>query len=236
MRRMVLFTRLVALLAVVSLVGPACATEPRPLAVLSLASHNDVTCDVSSAVEIVACPESPAWLYATLKLFSEGAELSSLDTSRPWGAVVQFDEKLSAFAFIPIKDAEQLSWDLADYVEIVSNDGDVYEIVGKEAGRRLYAKQVEDWVFVSDSADTLRSLPYHPQELLGGLHEKYDVALQLELGNVPEKDRKKLLAMLDQGLGPVVRQLTSAETVENIGAALSTLEHVTFGWSPHRSK
>ncbi|MFV2066715.1 MAG: hypothetical protein ACC645_07005 [Pirellulales bacterium] len=236
MRRIVSFALLAALLPAAGLVRTAQAEEPKTLVVLSLSSHDEVTGDIASVAKIADSPDSPGWLVATLKLFSEGADLNNLDSSRPSGAVVRLDQELSAYAFIPVRDAEQLSWELSEFIDVVGNDGEVYEIVGKETGKRLYAKESGGWLFVSDNAETLRTVPENPATLLGGLNKQYDVALRFELHNVPAEHGKKLLAKLDQKLGPVVRDVATDKTVDNIGEALYALDQVTLGWSRHVAK
>jgi hypothetical protein len=224
-------------LATLATARTAVAESPKPLVVLSLSSYNDLVGEPAPVGEVASVSGMPTWLAATLKLFGEGRDLDSLDPTRPWGVVVQRDGELSAYAFAPVKDAEQLAWDLDEFIESPSDVGDgVYEIVAREGGKKLYAAESAGWVFVSDKAETLRTLPDDPAKLLAGLNKRYDIALRFELHNVPAERGKKMLEQLDQQMGAVARRITSDETVEMLGKILFELDEVTLGWTPHSSK
>jgi hypothetical protein len=215
----------------------AVAESPKPLVVLSLSSYNALVGESAPVGKVADVKGMPTWLAATLKLYGEGRDLDSLDPTRPWGAVVQREGELSAYAFAPVKDAEQLAWDLDEFIESPSDVGEgVYEIVAREGGKKLYTTESAGWVFVSDKAETLHNLPDDPAKLLGGLNKQYDVALQFELHNVPAENGKKMLARLDEHMGEAARRITSDQTVEMLGKILFELDQVTLGWTRHGSK
>ena len=215
----------------------AVAESPKPLVVLSLSSYDDLAGESAPVGNVADVEGMPTWLAATLKLYGEGRDLDSLDPTRPWGAVVQRDGRLSAYAFVPVKDAEQLAWDLDEFIENPSDIGDgVYEVVVREGGKQLYAAESAGWVFVSDKAETLRNLQDDPSKLLGGLNKQYDVALRFELHNVPAERGRKMLARLDEHMGEAARRITSDEAVEMLGKILFELDEVTLGWTRHTGK
>jgi len=218
--------------------GPAGAADgPKPLVVLSLSGYDSVLCDPGELGGVAKASELPTWLSSMLKLFAEGRDASGIDPARPWGAVVQLADGLSAFGFIPVTDAEELSWELSSHIESRTEVGaDVYKVVGTEPGKQLYAKDGGRWLFVSDCPETLATVPYDPTRLLHGLDKQYDVALRFELKNVPAEEGEKILAMLDRTIGQELRQRTSDETVEIIGRAANVLDQATLGWSEHASK
>ena len=223
------------LLAISGFAAPsAMAAGPKPLVVLSLSSHSDVVGQIEALNEVAEAPEMPAWLSSTLKLFAGGRDLRGLDKSRPWGAVIQLDDKLSAYAFVPVADLEELSWELDAYIQSTTDlGGGMYEVVGTEGNKKLYTKQSGGWLFVSDDADTLDTVSENPCKLLGGLDKQYDVAVRFELGNVPAEHGKKILAKLDEKVGPTLRRMASQRTVGILGDAAFALQHVTLGWWQH---
>ncbi len=225
----------VVLLSLLSVaVVPAAAASPKPLVVLSLSSHNDVADSIAPLGEVAETPDLPTSLSSLLKLYAEGEGLAGLDPARPWGAVVQLGSGLSSYAFVPVTDAERLSWELYSYIRSTEPVGDeIYEVVGTEPGKKLYVKPTADWLFVSDRPDVLKTVPTDPGELLGGLNKQYDIALRFELNNVPSEHGEKLLQMLDRQLGPVLRKVASEEALEVIGHAAFALQHVTLGWQQH---
>ena len=157
------------LVAVASFLVPAVplfAREHKPLVVLSLSSHDAA----KSATESINCVKDmqklPTWLSSLLALYAQGQEVSGLDKSRPWGAVVQYGEKVAAYGFLPITSIDALASELSGYISSTTDLGDgTYHVLGTEAGKELYAKQSGDWLFVSDSAENLADVPADPTKL-----------------------------------------------------------------------
>lgn len=228
---------MVAMASTVSSVTAARADEsPKPLVVLSLTSQNDLTCESGAISEIGKASELPVWLSSMLKLFDEGRGVDGLDGSRPWGAVVRRGQGLSAYGFVPVTDAEELSWQLSSYIDRTEEVGnEVYRVIGTD-GDQLYAKLAGEWLLVSDCPESLQTTPADPAKVLGGLNHRYDVAVRLDLKNVPAEHGKKLLAMLDKKLGSTLRRVASEPTMELIGKIAYGLDEVTLGWSPRGEK
>jgi hypothetical protein len=209
---------------------PALVNAADELVVLSLASHNQVD-DCESVGFVAKSPEMPTWLASTFKLYAEGRGAHGLDGSRPWGAVVFGGENLKAYAFIPVTDAESLSWELDEHIDSVTDlGGDIHKVVGTEEGTQLFAKEQGGWLFVSDRESCLQTVTYDPTKLLDEMNKEYDVAVRLVLKNIPADDGHKILAKLDKVMGPALRKMTSDETVEILGEAAFALEEVTLGW------
>ena len=176
-------------------------------------------------------PEMPTWLASTFKLYAEGRGVNGLDGTRPWGAVIFGGEKLRAYAFVPVTDAESLSWELDEYIDSVTDiGGGIQKVVGTEEGAELYAMEQGGWLFVSDCEWCLENVVYDPTKLLDGMNKDYDVAVRLVLKNVPADEGHKILAKLDKVMGPTLRKMTSDETVEILGEAAFALDEVTLGW------
>jgi len=213
------------------------AKSPQPLVVLSLSSYDDVAGEIESIAKLAEAPEMPTWLSGMLKLYGEGKEAGGLDKSRPWGAVIQLGDGLSAYGFFPVTDPETLSWELGDYIRDVEDVGDgIYKVIGEEEGKQLYALPSNGWLFIADCPDVLATVPSDPAKLLRGLNTQYDAALRFELKNVPADHGKKLLAFLDKKLGAALRKGASEQTMEIIGGAAYALDQVTLGWSEHRAE
>ncbi len=225
-----------SLVAVVclALTSSALAGPPKPLVVLSLASYDQAKADPASVGFVGKSPDMPTWLSGLFKLYSEGKPLSGLDTGRPWGAVIQIDDGLSAYAFVPVTDAETLLSELYQHVAKASDvGGGLYHVVGTDSTKELYAKVEGDWLYVSHSTKCLANVPSQPQTLLDGLDQKYDVALRLTTSNIPADHGQKILAQLDKMIGPALRQVSSEATVKMLGQAANSLDDVTLGWSRH---
>lgn len=208
--------------------------SPKPIAVLSLTSHQTLAGDTDGIGELAEVSDLPTWLASMLKLFAEGQGASGLDAARPWGAVVQLGDGLSAYGFVPIRDAEYLLWDLDDHIDSTEEVGsDVYCVTGKEPGKKLYARVAKDWVYVANCREDLADVASDPVALLSGLDKKYDAALCLETKNIPAKQGRELIDLLGDKLGSVIRKHASDDTLQFMGEALYASEQITMGWSKH---
>ncbi len=214
--------------------APATVHGAKPIAVLSLTSHQALEGDTDGIGEMAKVSDLPTWLASMLKLFAEGQDASGLDASRPWGVVLQLDDGLSAYGFVPIRDAEYLLWDLEEYIDETEEVGtDTYRVTGTEPGKQLYARVKGSWVYVADSREDLDDVAADPAALLSGLDKKYDVALCLETKNIPEKEGRALINLLGDKFGSVIRRHASEDALNFLGEALYASEQVTMGWKKH---
>ena len=115
--------------------GQAAAADAKPLVVLSMSSYDSLVADPDCVKDLGEAPRTPTSFASMFKLFSQGKVLESLDKTRPWGAVLQIqDDKLSAYGFVPVKDAEQLAAELGQYIASTSDWGNgVYRVEAPKA-------------------------------------------------------------------------------------------------------
>ncbi len=232
MRKLLAFALLASLCF--TLTAPAAEREPKPLVVLSLSSYDQAKEDPAGMQFVGESPDMPTWLSGLFQLYSQGKDLAGIDSSRPWGAVIQLGDELSAYAFIPVSDPETLLSELYEHVESTEDiGGGIYRVTGTDSQKHLYAKLLGDWIIVGQSAKCLAHVVQQPTTLLDGLDQKYDVALRLTVKNVPADKGQKLLAHLDKTFGPILRRTTSDATVKILGQAAASMEDVTFGWCRH---
>lgn len=64
------------------------------------------------------------------------------------------------------------------------------------APQKLVLHQADEWLFVSNQAQALKQLPARPDLLLGDLPAKYNVAVQLQIGDLAAPLREQLLAVV----------------------------------------
>lgn len=223
---------LVAAASFMASATPLFARDHKPLAVLSLSSYDAAKTATDSIGCVKAAQKLPTWLSSLLSLYAQGQEVSGLDKSRPWGAVVQHGERVSSYGFLPITSLESLAAELSSYISSTTELGDgIYHVIGTESGKELYAKQSGDWLFVSDSAEGLAHVPADPSSLLDGLDKKFEIGVRLALKNVPARIGNEILAQLDKAVGAALRQKTSDEDVELLGKVAFALDEVTLGWA-----
>jgi hypothetical protein len=252
-RKTVLSTLFVALLLGVCGVCPAQAASPadlKPVAVLSLPSYDEAAEDFQFAAGLCDQPELTGKLQAIAKAVGQGIALVGLDKDRPMGAVVQMDgDQPSGYVFLPVMDIDQLHAVVKPLVaEITQLDDGLYKVVGKEEPKTMYVKtSPAGWLFMSEKREALAATPDDPRELIGGLSEKYDVAVRLNVANLPEHQRQRLIAKLKEdtlrelqrkpGEGDqeyTVRKIVTEGLLGAVVCGMKELDQITLGCSLDR--
>jgi len=254
-RKTVLSMLVVALLLGTSGVGSALAGghrsealvgDVKPVAVVSLAGYDALLGNVELAGILAGRPRLAKGLEGLLAVVTQGRGLEGLDTKRPWGVVIQADgSKLGGYAFLPVGDFEKFKEVLKPYIQKVEDlGGGLHKVQGKGPGQAIYVKQTSGWLFVCDKAEGLAGTPDDPAQLLGGLHEQYDVAARLNASNVPAQQREQLIAKIQQQAEKdlqrrpgedehehAIRKIVAGKILAAVLTTVKDLETVTLGWS-----
>ncbi len=209
----------------------------KPLAVLALASHDGRVEDSAEIGKIAERLGLPTWLDSLTKLYAAG-DVAGIDASRPWGAVIGLGtDGLGAYGFVPVSDIDTLKWELDSYIAKVEEVSyGVYRVVATEGGKELYAKVTDDgWLFVSHRAATLRDAVGDPRTIVSGLAKAYDVAVRLELRNVPAEHGRKIVARLKEMARDKfnVDRVMPRDRLRALLTAAFHLDEVTLGWGRH---
>lgn len=249
MRKTVLSTLLVALLLGMSGAASVLAGSPgdvKPVAVVSLAGYDALLGNVELAGELAGRPKLAKGLEGLLAVVTQGRGLEGLDTKRPCGAVIQTDgAKLGGYAFLPVSDFEKFREVLKPYIQKAEDlGGGLHKVQGKGPGKPFYVKQTGGWLFVCDQAEGLTHTPADPAQLLGGLPEQYDLAVRLNVGNVPAKQREQLIAQIQRQAEKdlqrrpgedekeyAIRKIVAGKILAAALTMVKDLDTLTLGWS-----
>lgn len=240
MRKSVLCVVIMSLLLGAAAIGPAMADDAKPLVVMSLADHDGLVAEASSLKNIAQAEQMPVWLQSMLRLYIEGGDLNSLDRARPWGAVLQIDDsdKLSAYSFLPVTDAEGLLLDISEFIDSSTDIGNgVYRIDSAKDDKFLFAKVTEDgWIIAGDNADVVADAPSDPGKLIKGLNKKYDFALQVNTCSIPSHHGQAALERIKSELNSQfsVESLVPEKTLKAVYEAAAHIDQITLGWSRHK--
>lgn len=239
MRKYVSIVLAACLLSAFAAVNTAQAGDAKPLVVLSMASYDDLGVDAHSLNDIAAAPKLPVFMQGLLRLYIEGRALMNLDSDRPWGAVMQIDgDKLSAYAFIPVKDAQGLWNELVSVIDDPADVGNgVYRIDSITEDKHVFVKVTDGWIIASDDAQTLADSPQDPGKLVNGMDKKFDFAVQANVSNIPSHHEMFALNMLKSQLNNQysVSSLLPEKTLDAVFEAAANLDQVTLGWSPRKN-
>ena len=245
--RKILLSVMAVLLAAGLLAPGAAAADPaqgaKPVAVLSLAGYDEMKADLDLVGKLAEDPGAVAKLEAFLNLVTNNKLLAGLDKKRPWGAVVQADaDRISGYGFLPVSDLSQLLALVEPHVGKPKDLGNgVFEFQAK--GKTVCYKEKDGWLLLAKKPEDLATTA-DPKSLLGGLNEKYDLAVRLLMANVPPKHRERLLAEVKKhgekhlnrwphegDQEHALRRKAAERMFQSLTKAVDELDQVTLGWS-----
>lgn len=181
---------------------------PKPLVTIAFSGYDELLKDIEFVGNLSGNPQLKAMVEGSIQQSPAGPVLAGVDATRPWGFVVQTDaEKFPLFAFVPVTDFKKLLTALEPMVG-GANDagGGVWEI--QVQNQMLYLKEnPAGWVFIARNPDVLASTPADPIKALGGLHEKYDLAVRVSVANLPPALRQMAIGFVQMGLQSGMQRL-----------------------------
>ena len=259
-RKMLLFVMLPSLLLATAAwqIAPSLAQETaadgdkpasdgsKTVAVVSLASYDDMLQNVAFIGELLTGqPDMDQQAEMFIGMFTQGQGLAGLDKSKPSGAIVQANgDSIDVLIFLPINDVTQLLEVLTAF-DVTSEEGDdgIFTVQARDQPE-VFVQPKGSWAFVARSREALSAAPDDPQKLLNGLDEKYDVAVQFNVQNLPEMYRTMAIAALKEGVAEGLKQAqdeggTESEArkqyaealMSNTVSVITDTDQVTVGWS-----
>ncbi|MDX1947458.1 MAG: hypothetical protein SFU86_18800 [Pirellulaceae bacterium] len=226
-------------LATLALLAPVAllAAEPKPVAVISMASVDETLADVGYLTTVTGMEDAGKMV----RLF--GAALTSgMDKKRPAGAfVVPLAGEFPTVAFIPVTDLKQLLTIHKEYIGEPSDEGDGVQKVG--LSRTAFIKEQNGWVFIAESKDHLVDLPADPSKLLGDLPTRYNLAGKVLVQNIPQEFRQMVIDEIKFGLergldAPAIGrgdrdsiEQAARTSLAQIERYLNEAEEVSLGWA-----
>jgi hypothetical protein len=216
----------------------------KTVAVLSVASYDELAGDVKFLGSLAGQPGAPEMLEGSIALFTQGRGLASIDRSMPWGIILQTDgTRFIPVACLPVTKLDDLLQVAENYGAKAQDAGKGVKEISLPNGQSVYVTANDNWAFVAQSADTLADLPADPQKTLAGLVTDYDVALQFSVQNIPQMYRQMALAAFEAGLAQGMAHQQGTEQQRELQQKLAEmqrkqvvtmiqeLDSVTIGWA-----
>ena len=250
MRRTLLST-----LVVVLLLGgwSACPAQEapagglKPLVTVSFSGYDSLRADLDFLGKLSDNPQLAQQMEGTLAMLTKGQGLAGLDKTKPWGAVMQTDgqQEFPVYGFIPVTDLKQLLSLIGPLLPggppEEPADG-IYEI--DIDGPTVFVQEKGGWAFIVTNRDDLAKVPADPSKVLGGLNEKYDLAVRASIQNVPMEFRQMLAAQLQAGaqIGMqrlpgesdedyALRQGVAKQMIQRVNDMANELDEVLIGFA-----
>lgn len=199
------FSLLVALVALGAAPREAAAQSSgetsKNIAVISFSGYNALMEDINFIGSLSGQPEMAKNLEGMLAFFTQGQGLSGMEKGKPWGAVVRpaAQGPPEALGFIPVSNLQQLLDLAAGFQVNVEKGADGVIKLEPQQGQSFCIKEQDGWAFIAQRPDQLTDLPADPAKLLGGLNEKYDLAVRLDVQNVPDEAMNMMLSAIKAG-------------------------------------
>lgn len=215
--------------------------EAKPIVTIAFSGYDDLVSDLNFVGELAGNPQLGSALEMTTMLATGGQELKSLDKSKPWGGIVVAEgPEIRGLGFLPLGDLEELKAILeTNGVEGKEEDGC---LVVPVQGQDVYFKGADGWLFFSGQSANLKDLPKDPAGSLGGLHDSYNLAIRLDVKNIPEMLRGMLVEGLQLGLQAGMTQMpgetdqqyalrskVAGQSLEQLERAVNELDAIQLG-------
>jgi hypothetical protein len=224
--------------------SPSEAGGAKAMAVVAISSYDELIGDVKFIGKLIDRPDIGDMVTGGIALFTQGKGLDGLDKTKPWGVIVQAsDADIVPMGFLPVSDLKKLLAVLAPIAgEATEGDDGVYEM---EAGlQSVYLKSVGGWAFIANDSDALKNVPADPTAAFAGLDKEYDIAVRLNVQNIPQMYRQMAIEQIKQGVelgldrGPDeseedynTRKALIKNQMKQIVSFIDETQHLTMGWA-----
>lgn len=219
------------------------AQEIKPVAVISIASVDKILSDVEYLTVVAGSPD-----VGKLASGMAGIYVNGVDRTKPMGAFVMMEGmEPKVTGFIPVKDFKTVLATLRNAgVEGRDAGGGVQQFGGGD--QSVFVKEQTGWVYLAQKAEHLAAkLPADPSKLLAGLDQKYNLAIQVNMTNLPRDVKQTAVSFLksqaemqlrDQIGNAADREMAEKVTnnsVKSVVALIEETDQVTLGWGVDRT-
>ena len=214
---------------------------PKPVVTVAFSGYDELISDLNFVGNLAGNPQLGAAIEMSTMLATGGRELKSLDKSKPWGGVVFADElEMRGLAFIPLADLDELKAIFeTNQIELEEADDCLMALVNEQ---NVFMKSQGGWVFFSGKSANLETLPKDPVAVLGGLQDSYNLAIRLDVQNVPKTTRDMLVSLLQMGMQAGMSQMPNEsdkqyalrtkmtdQSLEELKRAVNELDAIQLG-------
>ena len=198
------FNRLTLLAVLVALVmSPLSRAQAQgnmafsPAVVVSLTNIEEHLSDVNYL--LTAAGQADA---APLVKFFVVPYLEGIDKTKPIGGAVVFQDGQPKFvAFIPVTDLNAVMEKVEAQAGPAEDAGDGVQKLTSPDGQDLFVKEKNGWALAGNDKALFDVAPEDPSSLLSGLNKTYNVAVRLNIQNVPKDMKEMLIGQYKQLMG-----------------------------------
>lgn len=196
------------------------------VATIAFSGTGELVEDLNFVGRLSGNPQLGDALEMSLKLLTGGRELTTLDRSKPWGAVLLADgQQFIAQGFLPLGDIDELRL-ILEAQGVGVEQGNEGRLIATIQGQRLHLKAQNGWVYAGSVPEALDRLPVDPIAALEGLHDSYNLAVRVHVQNIPELYRAYLLGAMQMGIQAGAAPAESGSAPERNQVAQNAFQQV----------
>jgi hypothetical protein len=221
-----------------ALLSQANAQQADPVVVVSVAGSDELLSDILYLTETAGVGD-----FGRLMALMASPYTATLNKQRPAGAylTMQGQGPPTSVSFLPVKNLDTLLANLEPQIGEAEDAGNGVLEVATDRPQSLFLKEADGWVFVSNDKANLAVLPENPVQILGGLNEKYTVAVQVDFAGIPAEMRamateqirrgfeQRLDEEMDDDSAAAMREL-GPQAVEAVVQLIDEADKLTLGW------
>jgi hypothetical protein len=204
--RSALLAALVAVAACIPAVALRAQTAPaageiKNVAVVGLASYDNLLTDINFLGGLADRPEAGQMIQGMLAMFTQGKGLDGVDTSKPWGVMVQTDGmQVLPVGCIAVTDLSKVLAIVQGFGAQISDSADGAKVIAMPNGITIHVKENNGWAYIAQMEAALANLPADPAAELAQITGTYDVGARVSVQNVPEHFRKMAVDAMKSGM------------------------------------
>ncbi|MFM7843649.1 MAG: hypothetical protein ACKOU6_07815 [Planctomycetota bacterium] len=192
----------VAVLAVGSLPQAIQAQEEKPVVVIAINKLSEITSDIGMMTELAGQGDAGKVAIGMAGIYTNG-----IDKTKPAGGYVAMtDAGPKIVGFIPVTNLKAMLGTFRDRIGTPKEIGDGVLEVGADRAQPMYVKEHQGYAFIAQDRDHLAKLPDDPTKALVGLDKKYDIAVRLNMENIPAEFRDLIVSNMRMGFDQAMRQ------------------------------
>jgi len=205
-----------------------------PVVVMTLGSINQLTQDLNYLSGVVGQPQFGGMFAMMAGTFTQG-----IDTSQPVGVLVPLvDGSPEPIALLPTSDVKtvlkRLEAQTGPAEEL--DDGTLVIAIGANT---IYIRQIGNWAVLARNRAVLDQAPADPSALISEMGSNYDIAVRLDMQQIPASVRDALIGQLRQGFDQAMQRQGGEEaesarqyaeqSMEQLEQVISQTDDLMFG-------
>lgn len=189
----------------------------KPVAVVAFSGYDALMTDIDFIGNLGNVPNLSAQIDGMLGMFTQGKGLAGLEKGKPIGVVVRMDENGGPAGAIclPVTNLQELVGIGQGFgVQAEDKGNGLWEINSPGQPEPMYAQEANGWAFLAPSEQMLAGAPADPDAVLGALTKEYDLAVKINVQEVPEAYKQQYIDFIAQMSEQGIRQNDSVDEAE----------------------